>query len=82
TVFDDPSDAVSISEHSPILNAILVPEHCRDAPYPTLSPVNTFRLIFDSCLGSSIGLVDDTTYWGGWGDVFIELDAEGTAISE
>ncbi len=82
TVWDDPSDADQIAEHSPILNTILVPEHCRDALYPTLSPVNTFRLIFDSCLGSSMGLLDDTTYWGGWGDVFIELDAEGVAVSE
>jgi len=76
TVWDDPSDAGQVFEHSPILNSILVPEYCRDSLYPTLSPVNTFRLIFDSCLGSSTGLVDDTAYWGGWGDVFIELDPQ------
>ena len=76
TVWDDPSDTELIFEHSPILSTILLPEHCRDSLYPTLSPVNTFRLIFDACFGTSLGLVDDTTYWGGWGDVFVEIDPQ------
>ena len=51
-------------ETTSILNAILVPERCRGALYPSVTPVNTFRVILDGCIETSLGVVDESTYWG------------------
>jgi hypothetical protein len=45
-----------------ILNAYYLPGH-NDLLYPTISPVNTFRLIFDSYLGATYPLLNDTSYF-------------------
>ncbi|MEX0787506.1 MAG: hypothetical protein WD040_01780, partial [Anaerolineales bacterium] len=47
--------------HFKILNAYYLPGHM-DALYPSISPVNTFRVIIDSYLGGNLGLLEDTTY--------------------
>jgi len=52
----------SKDRHSWILNAYYLPNH-PDAPYKTISPVNTFRLIFDLYFGGKYGLLEDTTYY-------------------
>ena len=33
-----------------ILNVLKIPSHCNDVLYPSISPVNTFRVVF-SCIG-------------------------------
>ncbi len=45
-----------------ILNAYYLPGH-EDRLYPTISPVNTFRLILDSYLGADYPLLQDITYY-------------------
>jgi hypothetical protein len=45
-----------------ILNAYYLPGHT-DLLYPTISPVNTFRLIFDTYFGTDYGLLPDTSYY-------------------
>lgn len=60
--FDDPSE-VLVFERTGIFNAYYLPSYCRSGLYPTISPVNTFRLVFDNCLGSQFGLLEDKTYW-------------------
>jgi hypothetical protein len=45
-----------------ILNAYYLPGHT-DLLYPTISPVNTFRLIFDAYFGTDYGLLPDTSYY-------------------
>ncbi len=42
-----------------ILNAYYLPGDGVDSLFPTISPVNTFRLIFDTYFGSSLGLLPD-----------------------
>ncbi len=44
-----------------ILNAYYLPGHNSEL-YPTISPVNTFRLIFDDYLGGDYPLLKDITY--------------------
>lgn len=44
-----------------ILNAYYLPGH-NDRLYPTISPVNTFRLIFDTYLGGNYPLLEDKSY--------------------
>ena len=45
-----------------ILNAYLVPESARKQLYDSISPVNTFRLIFDACYGQHNKLLPDESY--------------------
>jgi hypothetical protein len=47
--------------HFKILNAYYLPGHI-DALYPSISPVNTFRVILDRYLGGRFGLLEDTSY--------------------
>jgi hypothetical protein len=44
-----------------ILNAYYLPGY-NNLLYPTISPVNTFRLIFDTYLGADYPLLDDISY--------------------
>jgi hypothetical protein len=45
-----------------ILNAYYLPEYCRSELYSGITPVNTFRLVFNECLGANFDLLEDTTY--------------------
>jgi hypothetical protein len=45
-----------------ILNAYYLPGH-EDRLYPTISPVNTFRLVLDSYLGAQYPLLEDKSYY-------------------
>lgn len=60
--FDDPTDLM-VFERSGILNAYYLPEDCRTGLYPAISPVNTFRVVFNSCLGADFSLLADETYF-------------------
>lgn len=46
-----------------ILNAYLVPEEVQDSLYPEITPVNSFRLILNYCLGTSIPLIEDRAFF-------------------
>ncbi len=48
--------------HMWILNAYYLPGH-NDKLYPTITPVNTFRLIFDSYFGGSYDMLPDVSYF-------------------
>jgi hypothetical protein len=49
------------SDQFKILNAYYLPGH-NNQLYPTISPVNTFRLIFTTYLGADYPLLDDISY--------------------
>jgi hypothetical protein len=49
------------SDQFKILNAYYLPGH-NDLLYPAVSPVNTFRLIFDTYLGAEYPLLEDISY--------------------
>ncbi|MBM3969575.1 MAG: hypothetical protein FJ302_06895 [Planctomycetes bacterium] len=46
----------------PILNAYLVPESMRSELYPTITPVNTFRLLFSKCFGFDYAPLPDRNF--------------------
>jgi hypothetical protein len=51
------------------LSAYLLPDV--DAPlYPTLTPVNTFRIIFNEYFGQSLELLDDVSLYSEYTDPF------------
>ena len=49
-----------------ILNAYHLPAHGQEMLYPAITPVNTFRLIFNACLGGAFPLLDDRSYYSDW----------------
>jgi hypothetical protein len=53
----------NVQERMAILNAIYFPENEYDALYPSISPVNTFRLIFSHFFGSDELLLPDVHYF-------------------
>jgi hypothetical protein len=56
---DTASDWANIS---PILNAYYLPGMADDRLYPTISPVNSFRLIFNDYFGGAYELLPDKSY--------------------
>lgn len=58
----DPTPS-AIQERMRILNAYLLPDECRDSLYPTITPVNTFRVVFGECLGLEVDLLPDYSYY-------------------
>ncbi|MGB8252172.1 MAG: hypothetical protein WCF08_03080, partial [Anaerolineaceae bacterium] len=46
----------------PILNAYYLPGEASDLLYPTISPINTFRLIFNSYFGAELGMMADVSF--------------------
>lgn len=47
---------------TPILNAYYLPGGAAGALYPTISPVNSFRVVFNAYLGAGLPLLPDETY--------------------
>ncbi len=45
-----------------VFNAYYLPEH-NDELYPTITPVNTFRLIFNAYFGGKYDILDDVSYF-------------------
>ena len=52
-----------IQQRSKILNAYYFPGPAKKALYPTISPVNTFRLIFKEYFGANLDLLEDKVYY-------------------
>jgi hypothetical protein len=46
-----------------ILESYYVPDEMREKLYPSISPVNTFRVLFDSLFGTTYGLLPDVSYY-------------------
>jgi hypothetical protein len=52
--------------HSRILNAYYLPNSNNVSLYPSISPVNSFRLIFNQYFGTNFKLLKDTCYLSDW----------------
>jgi hypothetical protein len=53
-------------QRAAILNAILIDERCRDMLYPTITPVNTFRVVFNCYFGTRLELAADDVFVSPW----------------
>jgi hypothetical protein len=53
---------MSVEARDKILNAIYMPNGGMDDLYPSISPVNTFRVIFNNYFGTTLPLLEDKTY--------------------
>lgn len=61
-------------ERMGILNAMYLPDDREQGLYPTFSPVNTFRVIFNRYFGGRFNLLDDKSYFSGY-DAPFEFEA-------
>lgn len=59
-------DATCLKERYSILNAYYFPDKNYDDLYPTITPVNTFRIVFNRYFGGDFALLDDKNYYAGW----------------
>ncbi|MCJ7608209.1 hypothetical protein MUP00_00870, partial [Candidatus Bathyarchaeota archaeon] len=67
-----------LTERTGILNAYYLPADSRSKLYPSITPVNTFRLIFDSCFGTHYGLLPDRVHFSTYEDRFRFVDVTET----
>jgi len=58
-----PASAEAIAERLSILNAYYVPPDIQARLYPSITPVNTFRVILGQLLGQNWSLLPDKTYF-------------------
>ena len=62
-------------ERSSNLYALLLPGHQDDGTlYSTMTPVNTFRVIFNTYFGTNLPLLEDRTYLMSWQQPTIKID--------
>jgi hypothetical protein len=71
--WDDPENS-DFRERLSILNAYLLPGGSAGL-YEGISPVNTFRLIFNRYLGTDLKLLDDASYFSTWDRPYEFIDA-------
>ena len=62
----------AVRERLAIINAYRFPEACRQDLYPTISPVNTFRMLFNCSFGAEFEVLEDESYFGF--DIFTPVD--------
>ena len=69
------SDPGCLWERTSNLYALLLPGHQNDDTlYSTISPVNSFRLIFNTYFGTDFPMLEDKTYLTSWSEPTIMMD--------
>ena len=56
------ADNTNLAERLSILNAMVLPG-AQESLYPTVSPVNTFRVLFNALFGTQLDLLPDKSYF-------------------
>ena len=70
----------NMQERLGILNAYFLPGYPEDQLPSTITPVNSFRLIFAHYFGADLPLLPDRSYYSTWSQPFNFLDV--TTASE
>ena len=61
-------------ERRSIFNAYYVPTTTREQLYPTITPVNSFRVIFNSVFKTNLKILEDRTYFAIWPQPYNYID--------
>jgi hypothetical protein len=73
--FEDPG---CLWERTGNLYAVLLPGHENDGTvYSSISPVNTFRVIFNTYFGTDLPLLEDRSYMMAWQHPTLKVDVTG-----
>jgi hypothetical protein len=70
----DSSEESCLWERFSILNAYFLPQGGSEQLYDAITPVNSFRAIFDTYFGTEMGLLEDKSYFSGWSDPYHFVD--------
>ncbi|TFH31878.1 MAG: hypothetical protein E4G99_13440 [Anaerolineales bacterium] len=62
-IWDAPTED-ALRDKMAVLNAYYVPSDCRQDLYPSISPVNSFRVILNCLTDSSYEILENETYFG------------------
>ncbi|MHA2429196.1 MAG: sulfatase-like hydrolase/transferase, partial [Candidatus Hermodarchaeia archaeon] len=62
----DSAEKTNLKERYGILNAYYFPDGNYDELYPSITPVNSFRLVLNSQFGTDIELLQDESYFAPW----------------
>lgn len=74
-------ERTDLRERLAILNALLVPGAEDSELYPEISPVNTFRMIFNLYFGTQYELLDDRSYFSPWSQPYRFIDVTDVVIT-
>jgi Sulfatase len=59
-------DRTCLRERIPILSAYYLPATGKDKVYPAITPVNSFRIVFNSLFNTGLDLLPDASYFSTW----------------
>ena len=76
----DSFEATDLRERFGILNAYLLPEMGAAGLYPSITPVNSFRVVFHALFGAPLELEPDTSFFSNWDRAYdmVPVPAEAT----
>ena len=72
-----PLDEHTFNERMPILNAYYLPDSGHKKLYEEITPVNTFRIIFNHYFGTNLELLEDKCYLSTWEHPYKFIDVNG-----
>lgn len=70
-----------LKERFGIFNAYYLPDGRSQGLYDSISPVNSFRLIFDTYFGTELGLLEDRSFYSAWPRLYDFTDVTAQADS-
>ncbi|HTX90465.1 MAG TPA: sulfatase-like hydrolase/transferase [Anaerolineales bacterium] len=72
------ADNTNLDERFGILNAYYFPGNLNNGLYPSISPVNSFRLVLDDYFGMNLPFLPDKSYFSTWDDPLKFIDITGS----
>jgi len=72
----DQPDEIGLNERTGILNAYYLGSFDDNLLYNEISPVNTFRVIFNTIFDTEFPILDDHSYYSSWSEPFIFKDVD------
>ncbi len=63
-----------LRERFSIFNAYYLPGAAASPLYRSITPVNAFRLIFDTYFDTNLGLLEDRNYFSSWDSIYVFTD--------
>lgn len=77
---DDPR-WTDFAERLGILSAVLLPDRDYTGWHDSLTPVNTFRLVFNRLFGDTLAVLPDRSYFATWDRPYEHIDIDGYRAS-
>jgi hypothetical protein len=68
----------NMHERMSILNAYYLPEKGKEMLYDTITPVNSFRVVFNTLFDSDLELLEDRSYFARWSRPYDFIDVTDT----